>query len=70
MGAWASILFSGVLIIVDFEGVATPDSPPIETSLNPAREKHYASAPLPESITVALDSSEQQQYHHDDHHKP
>jgi hypothetical protein len=32
-----SILFSGVLITVDFEGVATPDSPAIGMSLNPAR---------------------------------
>src|ERR1700719_428961 len=70
MGAWASILFSGVLIIVDFEGAATPYSPPIETSWNRAREKQYASAPLRESITIALNSSEEQQYHQDAQHKP
>jgi hypothetical protein len=39
VGAWASILFSGVFIIVDFEGVATPDSPPIETKFGPGEGK-------------------------------
>jgi hypothetical protein len=40
-----SILFSGVLITVDFEGVATPDSPAIRNEFEPGEELANASAP-------------------------